>query len=242
MPNIALLNNVDHKDLRIITTRSAKYGDNVNCTLTFPWEFRNIQACYPIFFSKDPNSGDFNPIAVFGFESAENLFLNDDGWDAGYIPLTIERHPFLIGFQASQEAGDTSKEAIIHVDMDSPRISKTEGDLVFLEHGGISEYLEKITSVLKSIDEGIAANKAFSAVLQEYDLLESFALEIQLNDGSQNRLMGYYTIDEQKLADLGGDALERLSQHGFLQAIYMVVASLSNIRTLIDRRNALLAG
>ena len=126
--------------------------------------------------------------------------------------------------------------------MDSPRISKTEGDLVFLEHGGISEYLEKITSVLKSIDEGIAANKAFSAVLQEYDLLESFALEIQLNDGSQNRLMGYYTIDEQKLADLGGDALERLSQHGFLQAIYMVVASLSNIRTLIDRRNALLAG
>ena len=47
-----LLNNVDHKDLRVITTRGAEYGDDVMFALTFPAEFRNIQAHYPIVFRK----------------------------------------------------------------------------------------------------------------------------------------------------------------------------------------------
>ena len=238
MSNIAVLNNVDHKDLRIITMRSAKYGDDVKCTITFPWEFRSLQAHYPIFFSKDTATGEMGALVVFGFEDGENLFLNDNGWDASYIPLTIERQPFLIGFQPGQETEDDPVEALIHVDMDSPRVSETEGERVFMEHGGLSEYLERANSILDSIRRGIYEGKAFTAALQEFDLLESFALDIELNDGSQNRLIGYYAINEDKLAELDGAALSKLNERGFLQAIFMCIASLSNIRALIDRRNA----
>ncbi len=34
MSNHVLLNNVDHKDLRVIATRSAEYGDNVMLAAT----------------------------------------------------------------------------------------------------------------------------------------------------------------------------------------------------------------
>lgn len=50
MAKYALLNNIQHKDLRVITQFSATYGDNITSTLTFPTEFADIQKEYPIFF------------------------------------------------------------------------------------------------------------------------------------------------------------------------------------------------
>ena len=236
MANHALLNNVDHKNLKIITTRSADLGDNVMSTMTFPNEFRSVQAHYPIFFSKQPDTGQFQALAVFGFEEGENLFLDENGWDASYIPLTIERQPFLIGFQSGASAGE--QKTVIHIDMDSPRISETEGEAVFLEHGGLTEYLQHITSVLQTIHEGFEKSQAFIDALLKHDLLESFTLDVELNDGSKYRLAGFYTINEGKLIEVDGESLARLNHDGHLQPIYMAIASLSNIRDLIDRRNA----
>ena len=236
MTNHVLLNNADHKDLKVITTRSPEYGDNVQCEITFCWEFRNIQAHYPIFFMKSAKAEEFNAVAVFGFEENENLFLSESGWDANYIPLTIQRQPFLIGFQESTTGGD-DKEPVIHVDIDSPRISKTEGEALFESHGGVSDFLGQVNSILNTINEGYAVHQLFMKDLAELELLEPFALDIELKDGSQNRLMGFYTIHEEKLATLDGDALANLNEKGFLLPIYMSIASLSNIRALIDRKN-----
>ncbi len=238
MPNHVLLNNVDHRDLRIITERSAKYGDNVNFSVTFPGEFRHLQAYYPIVFSKAVDTGQFQPLALFGFEEDENLFLVESGWDATYIPLTIERQPFLIGFRGP----GPDREMVIHVDMDSPRISREEGEPVFLEHGGITDYLDRVNAMLSAIHGGMESNQPFVEALLENDLLESFTLDIELNDGSEHRLAGFYTINEDKLDELGGDALETLNAQGFLKAIYMVLASMSNFRLLIERKNALRDG
>jgi len=240
MTNHVLLNNVDHKDLRVVTTRAAEYGDNVKGAMTFSWEFRNVQAHYPIFFSKNAETEKFTAVAVFGFEDDENLFLSEADWEASYVPLTIECQPFLIGFQQSTEAGGTDKEPVIHIDMDSPRISDSEGEPVFLPHGGTSEYLDRISSILNTVTEGFEASQLFVEALVEHDLLESFTLDVELNDGSQHRLVGFHTINEDVLSQLDGDALASLNEKGFLQPIYMALASLSNIRTLIDKRNALL--
>ncbi len=239
MTNHVLLNNVDHKDLKVITARSAEYGDNIQSAITFSWEFRSIQAHYPIFFRKGAEPGEFVAVALFGFEDKENLFLSDAGWDANYIPLTVEREPFLIGFQQSAGSGSSENEPVIHVDLDSPRISDSEGEAVFLAHGGISGYLERINSILNTINEGHGVHQLFVKELVERDLLEPVALDIELNDGSQNRLMGFHTIDEDALGELDGSALANLNEKGFLSPVYMVIASLSNIRTLIDKKNAL---
>ena len=93
------LNNIEHQALRIITKRSVAYGDNQMFALTFPAEFRSVQCCYPIVFQKRSDTGQFQPLALFGFQAGENLFLTESGWDATYVPISVERLPFLIEFR-----------------------------------------------------------------------------------------------------------------------------------------------
>ena len=237
MTNHVLLDNVAHKDLRIITTRSARYGDNIASTRIFPSEFRRVQAEYPIVFRENATEGHFDSVAMLGLEGGENLFLEDDRWNARYVPLTIERQPFLIGFQQQTEGGMPVEEAVVHIDMDSPRISESEGEAVFLEHGGVSPYLEHISSVLKAINEGGKYSEGFSDALVRYELLEPFTLEVELNNGSKNKLMGFHTIHEEKLNALDGDALASLHSNGYLEHIYMAMASIANFSVLIRKKN-----
>lgn len=229
MTTTVLLNNVDHKDLRVITKRGAQFGDAVMSSITFAAEFRDLQAHYPIVFHKTNDGISFEPVVLFGFQEGENLFLGSGGWEASYVPLLIERQPFLIG--------NNGGELMMHVDLDSPRMSNAEGEPVFLPHGGNSEFLERMNSVLLTIHQGLQSTPAFIAALMEHHLLESFVLDVELNDGSQNRLAGFYTINEDKLHQLNGAVLEQLNRAGYLQAIFMVIASLSNFRALIGRKN-----
>jgi hypothetical protein len=126
---------------------------------------------------------------------------------------------------------------MMHVDLDSPRLSTSIGEPVFLPHGGTTEYIERMNSTLLAIHQGVQSIPAFIAALLEHELLESFVLDIELEDGSQNRFAGFYTINEDRLARLGADALGRLHQPGHLHAIYMAVASLSRFPDLIARKN-----
>jgi hypothetical protein len=227
MPRHAVLNNVDHKDLRIITAHGERFGDNVMAAVTFPAEFRSVQSHYPIVFQKSHDGTSFQPLALFGLREGENLFLHGGGWDAAYVPLAIARQPFLIGFDGA--------EPVVHVDLDSPRVSRTEGEAVFLPYGGISDYLEQVNSMLLALHEGLQATPGFIAALMAHDLLEPFSFDIEGADGSQRRLAGFYTLHEERLGKLGGDALATLNQAGHLFAIYMAIASTSRLRDLADR-------
>jgi hypothetical protein len=222
----ALLNNSEHRDLRVIITPGAAYGDDVQFAPTFPAEFRNVQAHYPIVFAKG-RDGEFNPLALFGFREKQNLFLHGERWDASYQPLMIERQPFLIG--------NSSTGQMVHIDLDSPRVSRTTGEAVFLEHGGNSEFLEHVAGILAAIHQGLERNAPFIAALQKFNLLESFVLDIEFRDGAQHRFAGFYAIQEERLDALAAAALGELHGQGFLSAIYMVIASLSNFRELIER-------
>jgi len=238
MTNHALLNNADHKDVRIITEHSPAFGDNVMYAGTFPFEFRNVQADYPILFYKDEAAGQYHAVALFGFERGENLFLGAGGWDASYIPLSIKRQPFLIGFDAPDGGGNP----VVHIDMDSPRVSRTEGEPVFMDPGGPSPYLQQIASVLDAIHAGAQQSQTFIRALQDLGLLEPLTLDIELEDGSKNRLVGFHTINEDKVAALDVSALGALQEQGFLLPLHMVLASLSQMQKLIARKNARLGG
>lgn len=236
MTRHVLLDNINYKDLKIITERSAKYGDNVASVITYPFEFRDIQAHYPICFSKNPDNDDFHAIALLGFEEGENLFLNSDNWDANYIPLMLKKGPFLIGF-SQQKLGEEQREPFIYFDEDSPRVSTTIGEPVFLEHGGNSQFLQQIIDVLQKLHHGHQGNKIFFEQLTQFDLLEKFTLEVTLNDGSFNKLQGLYTINEEKLNALNNESKIALFDSGSLAAIYMVLASISNFSLLIEKKN-----
>ena len=230
--NTVQLDNVTHRDLRIVTTRGAAWGDDQMSSPVFLSEFRSAQASYPIVLQQSGDGG-YHPVALMGLRAGENLFLDAHGWDAHYIPLAIERGPFMIG------RGDS--ELMVHLDMDSPRIGRGEGAPVFLPHGGASEYLDRINSVLLTIHQGVEALPAFNAALARHGLVESFVMDVEAADGSNNRLAGFFTIDEDALAALDAAALAELHAAGYLSAIYMMVASIAHFRDLVERYNRRLA-
>jgi hypothetical protein len=241
MTNHVLLNNIEHKDLKINTERTKEMGDNVWFAQTFPLEFRNVQAHYPILFQKDPNTGQFMSVALFGFENDDNLFLKNGKWDATYIPFSIQRMPFYIGFQHIESNGVTEKKRVITLDLDSPKVNKDKGVDLFLEYGGNSDYLENIAVILETLHEGIQQSDVFIEALVDLDLLEAVTLDIELNDTSKNQLVGFYTINEDKLNTLSKDKCFALQQAGFIEAIYMVIASQMHIHDLVARKNAKLS-
>ena len=225
MQNPQLLDNITHKDLRVITQRGAAWGDDVMSCIVTHEEFRSLQAHYPIVFQRNAQ-GQMQPLALFGLQEGRNLFLDSQGWTVPYLPLTMQRGPFMIGVNED--------ELRMLVDMASPRIGNgAEGVAVFLPQGGHSEFLEHANSVLKALHEGLQATPDFVEALLAHDLLEPFVLDVERPDGSHGRLVGLHTINEERLAALDEKAVGLLHQAEYLLPIYMAIASMSNLHALI---------
>lgn len=237
MTNHVLVNNVDHGDVRVITRRSADLGDAIMSCLTFPFEFRSVQAWYPILLKRFPD-GLTRPVALFGFQEGENLFLNKDGWNAGYIPAMVRREPFQIGLQRGHE-GAQEEVRMLSLDLDHPRVTRdeTQGEALFQPLGGYTPYLEEIATLVESIYQGVINGERFVEALRELDLIESINMDIQLNDGSQNQLIGFEAINEDKMQSLSGEALYQLSQQGFLMPAFLMMASLGSLSRLVEFKN-----
>lgn len=221
------LDPVAHRDLRIDIRRDASLGDDVMVAPTFPDEFRDLQAHYPVVFRVE---GDHvQPLALLGLQQGRNLFLDASGWDAHHVPLALQRQPFLIGGQGAS--------ATIHVDLDHPRARSGQGEPLFLAHGGIAPHLQRVQEILQRLRDGIALLPAFVSALQTHALLEPFTLDLRLDDGQPHRLSGFHVIDEARLRALDGPAIGALHAAGHLEPVYMAIASLSRLRDLIDRMN-----
>ncbi|WP_322963914.1 SapC family protein [Sphingomonas fuzhouensis] len=237
MTRHAILTPEAHRDLRILDRHDAALGDAQMCCITVPSEFRAVQAEYPILFRLTAERDRFHALAMFGFENGENLYLTDRGWDARYRPLAMAIQPFLIG-----GGPDDHSAKQVHVDLDSPRIaSGDEGLRVFDQHGRPTAYLNRIAEQLGDLDQGYREATDFFAALQRYDLLEPFTLEVTLDDGSTNRLVGFHIIAEERLASLDGAVMAELHAAGYLEPIYMAIASLTQWSGLIARRNRRMA-
>lgn len=237
MPNIQLVTNADHKNIRIITRKAKELGDNVMLAGTFPLEFRFLQSHYPILFQKNSGTDTYNAVALFGFESEENLFLDQDGWSATYIPLMMQRQPFHIGLQKgpSESAEDTTR--VMQINMDSPRVSEVEGERLFLDQGGNTEFLERMATILETIHLWSEQGTQFDEMLTELGLLEPVTFDITLDTGRQSQLLGFYTINEEKLKGLPAETFVKLNEMDYLMPIYMAIASLSNIKKLVTLKS-----
>src|SRR5262245_42456537 len=94
---------------------------------------------------------------------------------------------------------------MIHVDMEHPRVSETEGEPVFMEQGGNSRYLDRMGAILKGINDGLGVSKAMFAEFTRLDLIEPIKLNIKVDTDSVYDLVGLHTISEPRLRNLGAD-------------------------------------
>jgi hypothetical protein len=233
---LALLNNVDHHDLRVITGHGARFGEAVNQVLAFPTEFEELQREYPIVFRRD-SEGALRPVALLGLTRDENLFLGGEGgWQARYVPAIFERGPFSIA-----EPDSADGEPMIRVDLDHPRVSRSDGTPVFLPHGGNSPYLERVSAILRAIYLGHRLIEPMVAAFEGAGLLREVTIEARVSETEVHAIGGACTIDRARLAALSADELAALHRGGFLQSAFLAAASLGNVQRLADLKGRKIA-
>lgn len=251
MQKIELLNNVTHENLKVNTRFAVELGDGVVSTVTFLTEFAEVQKEYPILCRKDPETDEYQAIAFFGLQKDENLFLAEAdpmsqkhvGWRAEYVPAVMARGPFSIGVQRGLVDGVEVQKPVVHIDMKHPKASCEDGQALFLENGGHSPYLRHISATLDAIKDGMPLTKLMFDAFSKYELLEPVTLDIEFLNQDKLKINGFETINIDKLSRLSGEALVKLNKSGFLQAAYFIVASMSNVRKLIEWKDRkLLAG
>jgi hypothetical protein len=224
MTNITVLDNQKHRDLRVDAKASARLGDNQRFIQVIVTEFPLLAVHYPILISKDSENGAFFCGAVLGFDAQENLFLTETGHE-GYRPLNLQRAPFYA-------AGNG-----LAIDLDSPRVATGEGQALFDAAGTPTPYLESVKASFGDLRPGIEMTKAFLATLMSLKLIEPVSISLGFDDGTKRELAGLYTINQQTLRALPDASVIELFRRGYLQLIYLMIASLKQIAVLAKKKN-----
>lgn len=230
MMNLQIVNNVDHKDVRVIQDVGGAYGDQIHSCPAYTFEFRDLQGDFPILLQDDGEGGHI-PVALMGFQDGENLFVEQGRWTAMSKPAFMRKGPFLIG---QHTGNDNEPVRLLSIDRNHPRISETEGEPLFQPLGGRTDYLEQMADLLETIYEGAQHSQAYAQALADLELIESVTLDITLRDGSRNQLLGFYTVNEDKVRALTGEQLAALAEAGHLMPLFMMLASMVNFRRLIE--------
>jgi SapC len=241
MTQLVALDSRTHRDVRVVP-RPGRECVEINAVSVIPREFPRLLAHYPVFFTKSPESGRFEPAALLGFRQQENLFFVNGQWDVAYVPLQIQRQPFSLLPRRGDPARGTQDSLDVALDLESPQIQTQEGERLFLEDGAPSKFLQNITSMLSALVSGSTEAYAFTARLSELNLLEPVQIEIEFVDRSQTKLQGLYWIAAAALKALPPAPLAGLRDRGYLEWLYFQMASIAHVSSLVARKNQLLSG
>lgn len=232
-----LLNNVDHHDIRILTARGAAWGDHVNEVTVFPTEFEALARDYTILFRRT-DDGALRASVLLGLDRGENLFVEDGSWHARFVPALMQRGPFSIGVPAPGEPG----EPMIHIDLSDPRVSRTEGEPVFRDHGGNAPFLDHVSGILRTIYAGQQIMPAMVNAFADAGLIEQASFDLDLGDGRRYAIPDVFILSAERFAALDGAALATLHAGDFLRCAVCAIMSLGNMSALVDRKRERDAG
>ncbi len=235
MSKPVLVDSISHKSTRIkYEPGKAVAPTGRNCSVIMQ-EFQHLAAEYPVLMTKNPDTGRFACVALFGFDEDENLFVEHGLWQTTYLPLNVQRQPFMIG---TQETPSGESEYVVLLDEDDQRVQTSEGEPLFNERGFPTPFMEKITSILKTLKDGFELTGGFIERLLELDLISPATFKIEFDNGEQRQIRGLYTINQERLRALDGNTVIEMHQCGYLEPAYMMLASLGQIQKLIDRKNS----
>jgi hypothetical protein len=227
MTCIVVLDKAEHRTLRVRAGPWALGGDNVRFVQVTTHEFPSLVPHYPLFFSKDAETGAFYCGAMMGFDEGENLFLEDE--QDTYRPLELQRLPFYA-------AGPH-----IALDLDSARVGDPRGELLFDEDGQESAYLARIAAAFRALKPGLETTRGYIARLLALNVVAPIEIKISFDDGFLRDLRGLYTIDKSALRMLPDADVLDLFRQGDLDLISLMLASLERVPVLAQRKNRRLA-
>jgi hypothetical protein len=195
-------------------------------------EFPLAQRHTPIVFSAGEEPV---PIALLGLNEGINVFVDDEGKlvdENFYVPAYVRRYPWMLA-RLSPDAQELS----LCFDPTTSTIGAfDDGDPLF-ENGQPTELTKNILAFNEQFEQAAQRTSAFVQELKELDLLMDGEVTIQQDGNDQPFIYrGFQMVNEEKLAQLRGDQLRKISQSGLLPLVYAHLFSLSLMRDIFGRQ------
>ena len=195
-------------------------------------EFALVQRFMPIVFS---SGEDPIPLALMGLNEGVNVFIDADGRlveNNFYVPAYVRRYPFMLARLTpdAQELSlcfDPTYEGVGAFDEGEPLFDGSEP----------TELTKNILQFNEMFEQAGMRTQQFMVELKESGLLTEGEVTIQ-PEGSEQPFVyrGFQMVDENKLRDLRGDQLRKMSQNGMLPLLYAHLFSLALMREIFQRQ------
>ena len=221
-----------HADYRIRMQAGAPYLATQHAIPITVEEFTMVQRYMPIVFSV---GDDAIPLALMGLNDGVNVFVDESGKlteQPFYIPAYVRRYPFMLA-----KLRPDSDELSLCFDPTSDMVGAFEdGDRLF-DGAEPSELTKGILAFSEQFEQAGQRTQNFMRELREMDLLMEGEVAIQMEGNDQPFVYrGFQMVNEQKLVDLRGDQLRKMSQSGMLPLLYAHLFSLSLMREVFARQ------
>lgn len=188
---------------------------------------------YPIIFTHHENP---MPLAVVGLVDDENLFVDEKGeWALDhYVPGYLRRYPFAL---ANDKDSDPSNPRMaIIVDAEYEGISSNPEITFFKDSGEPSDAMNQAMEFAQSYERDRLQTVRFAEMLKEFDLLSQQAAQFSPEGQEQIAFARYYGVEESRLKELSDEKYLELRKSNILPVLYAQLMSMTNWRTLLDRR------
>ncbi|MCC9597027.1 MULTISPECIES: SapC family protein [unclassified Rubrivivax] len=194
-------------------------------------EFVDAARDYPIFFVRTGNDDDgkaaIAPIAVFGLQPKQNLFLEQGRWRADYMPASLRGYPMCLGRMDAENFAVCFDSAWSGVGTD-------DGVPMFDADGKPGEVLQNARAQLEALEGETQRTRVLCRRLRDLDLLRPMRFDATLPDGNKLSVDGFLTVDNEKVQALDAATTHELLKSGLLGLIYAHFVSLGHMRKLLD--------
>ncbi len=240
VPNLPLffndlvpLSSSSHADWKIQTQSKAPFLANQHAIPVTVDEFVSAGRYFPIVFSSGAQSV---PLVLMGLNEGVNMFVDAEGvvTKPVYIPAYIRRYPFLLA-----KLRPETDELSLCFDPSAPGLGPDiEGNPLF-EGNQPSEATKAILGFCEQFEQAGARTAAFMDELNKLEIMMDGEVAIQV-DGQEKPYVyrGFRMVDEEKLKDLRGDTLRKISQSGMLPLLYAHLFSLQLMKDIFSEQMA----
>ncbi|MDD2914459.1 MAG: SapC family protein [Gallionella sp.] len=218
--------------------RNLKFADNeidfgfargTTAVLLGGIEFAEAGREYPIVFIRGQDK-QLRPVALLGVRDGENLFVDENGkWDARYIPAFVRRYPFVMA------EGNEPGQLVVCIDESCAALNAEHGELLINAQGKMQPRMNDVMQFLQNFQQEFTRTELIARQLDELGLFVQQGARFDTAAGETFQLNDFYLIDEAKFGQLEDAKLPSLFRSGALGLVYLHLASMGNLRKLLDR-------
>ena len=232
MANFVPVRKEQHQNLKIATQRNLDHVAAQHIVPVTAAEYAQASASFPLVLVKNPDSPRYRSVAMLGIESGENLYYQDKKWTGLSVPLSIGMAPFALGVDPDKENTLTAC-----IDVDSEFVGEDKDLALFDADGKETDVLTNVQQSLGRLYDNERMTETFIKELEDNDLLQELQLNLDFSNGEKKKLVGIFTVNEEKVKALAEDKVIDFHKRGLFVPIYAMLGSLGQVNRLVQLRN-----